>query len=171
MRVEFDPLHNIEANYVEPADVNMVEISEFFRQDWKIVEARIADDTIEKSIMVVEAATITEASKTKFVKVVKRGVVRATDGLTSKMKGVCITEGAGMGVNVIEVSPLTEMDFDLELEEVEDQAAFPKVGENLVEFLCRCQKSKSEVMLCPRCSGVFDKKSGERVEGSKRLRQ
>lgn len=73
-------------------------------------------------------------------------------------------------MNMIEVSPQTEMELDPEPEEIEDQAAFLEGGENLVDFLCRCQRNRSEVMMCPRCSGVFDKKVAERIEGSKRLR-
>lgn len=34
----------------------------------------------------------------------------------------------------------------------------------MVEFLCRCQKKKSEVMLCPRCNNVYDRKVAENIE-------
>lgn len=71
---------------------------------------------------------------------------------------------------MIEVSPKNEMELYPEPEEIEDQAAFHEGGENLVDFLCRCQRNRYEVNLCPRCSGVFEKKAAERIEGSKRLR-
>ena len=35
---------------------------------------------------------------------------------------------------------------------------------NLPDFLQRCQKKKSEVMLCPRCSSIFDKKAAEHIQ-------
>lgn len=44
------------------------------------------------------------------------------------------------------------------------KTAYPKEDENLVEFLQRCQKKKSEVMLCPSCSSVYDRKAAENIE-------
>jgi len=45
------------------------------------------------------------------------------------------------------------------------QVVFPKVEEYLVDFLNRCKIYGSPVMLCPRCSVVFDKKAAKNVEG------
>lgn len=39
----------------------------------------------------------------------------------------------------------------------------------LSDFLWRCQKKKSKVMLCPRCCDVFDKKAAQNLEGVKRV--
>lgn len=60
-------------------------------------------------------------------------------------------------------------DFDMaEFEESENQieVVFPKDGEGLVEFLYRCKFEDSEVMPCPRCSVVFDKKAVRKVESA-----
>lgn len=49
------------------------------------------------------------------------------------------------------VDPVAEgEDRDLE-------GVYPKPGETLVEFLSKSQECDKEVMLCPRCSVVFDK--------------
>lgn len=39
------------------------------------------------------------------------------------------------------------------------EVVYPKAGENLLEFLHYCKARGSKVMLCPRCSAVFDKKA------------
>lgn len=147
MKIDSDPLQTIEAHYAEPADINM---------------AMISDGPIVKSIMI--------SKPTEATKGFRRGIIEAADGLTIKLQDVCITEGAGVGVNVIEVSPQNEMEVDPEPREIEEQAAFPEEGETLLDFLCRCHRNISEVMICPKCSGVFDRKAVERIEGSKRFR-
>lgn len=53
-----------------------------------------------------------------------------------------------LAINMVEITE----DFDMvESEESENQieAAFPKAGEGLVEFLYRCKAEDSKVMLCP----------------------
>jgi len=45
------------------------------------------------------------------------------------------------------------------------QVVFPKAKEDLIDFLNKCKISGSLVMLCPRCSVVFDKKAAKNVEG------
>ncbi|KAI5433967.1 hypothetical protein KIW84_020992 [Lathyrus oleraceus] len=58
-----------------------------------------------------------------------------------------------------------------EVEEGEDRRrkehqrlAYPREEENLMEFIKRCQRMKTEVMLCPRCSAVFDRKATTNLE-------
>lgn len=46
------------------------------------------------------------------------------------------------------------------------KTAYPTVEEELIDFLIRCKLENSEVMLCPRCSVVFDKKRTKGLEGS-----
>ncbi|XP_045797576.1 uncharacterized protein LOC123891716 [Trifolium pratense] len=41
------------------------------------------------------------------------------------------------------------------------KVVYPRAEEELIDFLQRCKLNKSEVMLCPRCSAVFDKKAIE----------
>ena len=50
-------------------------------------------------------------------------------------------------------------------QEQANKTAFPRENENLADFQQRCQKKKSEVMLCPRCSSIFDKKAAEHIQG------
>lgn len=50
--------------------------------------------------------------------------------------------------------------------EKEEEFVFPHAEDTLLEFLTKKKKSKKEVILCPRCSVVFDKstKKGFRIE-------
>lgn len=52
---------------------------------------------------------------------------------------------------------------------VEDElgSAYPQVGENLTDFQEKCKVCGSNVILCPRCSVVFDEKAAERLEVDK----
>ncbi|KEH17474.1 hypothetical protein MTR_0013s0330 [Medicago truncatula] len=45
------------------------------------------------------------------------------------------------------------------------KVAYPKVEEDLVDFLNRCKISNTDAMLCPRCSTIFDKEAAKAVEG------
>jgi hypothetical protein len=45
------------------------------------------------------------------------------------------------------------------------KVAYPKVEEDLIDFLDRCKISNAHAMLCPRCSAVFDKEGAKSVEG------
>lgn len=41
---------------------------------------------------------------------------------------------------------------------------YPSVGEELVDVLNKCKLKGSEVMMCPKCSIVFDEKATEGFE-------
>lgn len=61
---------------------------------------------------------------------------------------------------MVKISQETSMEVDNECRQEEyNKIAFPKEDEMLSDFLRMCQKKQSEVMLCPRCSVVFDKKA------------
>jgi uncharacterized C2H2 Zn-finger protein len=45
------------------------------------------------------------------------------------------------------------------------KVAYPKAEEDLIDFLNRCKISNTNVMLCPRCSAVFDKEAAKSVKG------
>jgi len=45
------------------------------------------------------------------------------------------------------------------------EVAYPKAEEDLIDFLNRCKISNTNVMLCPRCSTVFDKEAAKSIEG------
>lgn len=60
-----------------------------------------------------------------------------------------------------------EVDNECRREEY-NKIAFPKEDKTLSDFLRRCQKKQSEVMLCLRCSDVFDKKETQNLEGVRR---
>lgn len=47
------------------------------------------------------------------------------------------------------------------------KTAYPTTNEELVDFLNRCKLKGSEVMLCPRCNTVFDRKASEGLEKTK----
>jgi len=54
-----------------------------------------------------------------------------------------------------------EPQFDKKL-----KTTYPTVEEELIDFLNRCKLEKPEVMLCPRCSVVFDKEVTKGLKGS-----
>ncbi|KAI5383829.1 hypothetical protein KIW84_070983 [Lathyrus oleraceus] len=56
-----------------------------------------------------------------------------------------------------------EVDEDHRRKEYQ-RLAYPKEEENLVEFIKRCQKMGTEVILCPRCSAIFDRKATTNLE-------
>jgi len=76
-----------------------------------------------------------------------------------------------------EIAECQMMDITKDAEHVEETAsepqfdeklktAYPTAEEELIGFLNRCKLKNSEVMLCPRCSAVFDKEATKGLEGS-----
>lgn len=61
---------------------------------------------------------------------------------------------------MVEVTQETAMEVDEQSLGQEEyvKVAYPKQDESLVEFLTGA-RGKYEVMLCPRCSSVFDRKA------------
>jgi len=45
------------------------------------------------------------------------------------------------------------------------EVAYPKAEEDLIDFPNRCKISNNHVVLCPRCSAIFDKEATKSVEG------
>lgn len=78
-----------------------------------------------------------------------------------------ITEDASLEVNMVELTQETAMEVDEQSLWKEEyvKVAYPNHDRSLVEFLHRCQRKKSEVMLYPRCSSVFDRKAVETLRG------
>lgn len=56
------------------------------------------------------------------------------------------------------------------VKEVNLEEVYPKAGETLVEFLSRSKDGEKEVMLCPRCSAVFDKSAAKAYQDSEMKR-
>ncbi|XP_027343100.1 uncharacterized protein LOC113855668 [Abrus precatorius] len=102
MKIDSDPMQ-IEANFVEPIDILMVDVAE------------------------------------------KQGSFdRAVEEL----------EGKG------------SLNDTLEAFEKEEAEIFPRAGDSLLDFLTRKKEADSEVMLCPRCSVVFDKAAAKAFKQS-----
>ena len=81
------------------------------------------------------------------------------------MEKLKITDGTSIEVNMVKVSIEREADKEnVGQSEEQVRMAYPKSDESLMEFLHCCQKKKSEVMLCFRCSSVFDKKASKNVK-------
>ena len=74
------------------------------------------------------------------------------------MQKMNLVAKSNMELNMVEVSDAKASEEAIRQKEV-NKMAFPKENEDLADFLHRCQKKKSEVMLCPRCSSIFDKKA------------
>lgn len=105
---------------------------------------------------------------------IHEGMLEATKGLRVKLQELDITEDVNMGINMVELTQKsTEMEVDEESlrHEEYNKTAYPKREEDLVEFLHRCQRKRSEVMLCLRCNSVFDRKAAENIEGVRLARK
>ncbi|KEH38130.1 hypothetical protein MTR_2g461810 [Medicago truncatula] len=59
--------------------------------------------------------------------------------------------------HVKEIAPKPQFDEKL-------NTTYPTTEEELIDFLIRCKLKNSEVMLCPRCSVVFDKEASKGLE-------
>lgn len=129
-----------DAHYTEPTIINMVGESKGCNKNTKMVKT-------------------TEGFKQENDK------IGATEGLRVKLEKLKITDGANLEVNMVEVSKEREAKKEnAQQSEKQVRVAYPKSDESLVEFLHRFQKKKSEVMMCPGCSSVFDKKVAENIE-------
>lgn len=88
-----------------------------------------------------------------------------------KFQNLDIIEDVDIRVNMVEINQKTSMEVDNECRQEEyNKVAFPKEDETLTDFLRRCQKKQSEVMLCPRYNAVFDKKVTQNFEGVRRVK-
>ncbi|KAJ1392275.1 hypothetical protein SESBI_35919 [Sesbania bispinosa] len=45
---------------------------------------------------------------------------------------------------------------------------YHKAGETLIDFLAEKKKNNQQVMLCPRCSAIFDKSAAKSFEESEK---
>ena len=59
------------------------------------------------------------------------------------------------------------IDMDLEQFEVVEKPIFPKVGEDLLDFLLKQKESGENVAFCPRYSAVFDQTATKTYEKQK----
>jgi len=94
---------------------------------------------------------------------------------------VDISQGLGAGDSVEASMPKKKLQEDTEMVTEDHQSdnamvtedqfeekmrvAYPRAEEDLINFLNRCKISNTNVMLCPRCSAVFDKEAAKFVEG------
>jgi len=76
--------------------------------------------------------------------------------------------GASMGTSKVSF-PLSKEEVNQALEEFEkeEESVCLLAGESLVGFLLKKQKDGKEVMLCPRCSTVFDRSTTKAFKASK----
>lgn len=94
-------------------------------------------------------------------------MIEAIEGLRVRFQKIRIVDGPKMQVNMVGLGEDSNMREDKEntLRSADQvKVAYPKKDESLVEFLHHCQRKKSKVTLCPRCSSAFDKKAVENIE-------
>lgn len=136
MKIDPDPLQVANAHYAEPVIVNMVQVCEGHDRSTTVIKTTEGFN---------QETNITEDIK----------------GLIVKLQKMKITDGTNLEVNMVEVSKETKMEIDEEStprNKEQVKLAYPKNEEILEKFLHRCQRKNSEMMLCPRCNSVFDKK-------------
>ncbi|KAI5390140.1 hypothetical protein KIW84_075463 [Lathyrus oleraceus] len=146
MRIDSNPMQPVEAHYVEPSIVNMVEVEVAPDGNFEMVEAAGSFDT---NINMVEIADDL-ANQNEF---------EVTEGFDDQKK---------METTEVSQRDQAEVGEDRRRKEYQrkeyQRLAYPKEEENLVEFIKRCQKMRTEVMLCPCCSAIFDRKSATNLE-------
>lgn len=75
-----------------------------------------------------------------------------------------------VAINMVKITK----DFDMaKFEDSENhiEVVYPKASEGLVEFFRKCKVEYSEVMMCPRCNVIFDKKVAKKVEFSQQAKK
>jgi hypothetical protein len=197
MKIDSDPLQIVKAHYTEPEEVNLIEIVDGFYMT-EVTEdfvngpviARVHEyfgqtpfndfaqkDTGDVNKENVEVSDVEDVGSSKLMMITTETadnffqMDKATDGLQNQNQRLDITEDIHMEVNMVELSQETSMEVDDECRQEEyNKAAFPQEEETMSDFLRRCQKKKLEVMLCPRCSVVFDKKAAQNLEGVRRVK-
>lgn len=200
MKIDFDPLQVADAHYTEPDEVNMVKVVDDFNhaitlvevtEDFvnKVVMVRVSEHLDQEFLknFIQEAAEsftnrttdgfdtgVTEDSNlmivTKETADSFKQIDKATEGLQLKFQNLGIIEDVDMEVNMVEISQETSMEVDNECQQEKyNKVAFPKEEETLMDFLHRCKK-KSEVMICPRCSAIFNKQATHNLEGVTRAK-
>ncbi|KAI5443932.1 hypothetical protein KIW84_012528 [Lathyrus oleraceus] len=88
------------------------------------------------------------------------------------MNKLSIADGRNVGVNMVEVSQRNQAEVDEDRrQEGYQRLAYPKEEENLAEFIERCQKMRTEVMLCPCCSAIFARKAATDLEAVDKARR
>jgi hypothetical protein len=93
------------------------------------------------------------------------GVEGEEERLIRKMNELSIADERNVGVNMMEISQRDQAEVGEDHRRKEHQRlAYPKEEENLIEFIMRCQRMKTEVMLCPHCSAIFDRKAATNLE-------
>nr|KYP70906.1 hypothetical protein KK1_010146 [Cajanus cajan] len=85
-------------------------------------------------------------------------------------------EPVSMSINMVEVAaedddsiePISDEKLEELMEDFakEQEPIYPKEGDSLVEFLSKKKEADKEVMLCPRCSAVFDRAAAKAFEES-----
>lgn len=89
-------------------------------------------------------------------------MVEASEGLKIRLQKIRIFDNPNMEVNIVSLNE--EVKEANQHKEDQMKIAYPREDENLVYFLYWSQKKKCEVMLGPRCSSVYDKKTVENIE-------
>lgn len=97
IKIDVDPLQVVEANYVEPFDINMVEVIEDFDQNTLVI-VNVAHGTTRGSIQVRRTCLVTEG----FIQ--EDEITKATEGLMEKMNDLGITEDTKVDINMVEIS-------------------------------------------------------------------
>jgi hypothetical protein len=92
-------------------------------------------------------------------------IVDAVEGLSVKTE---VETGADVAecqmVNITkDAGYIEETTLEPQFDE-KSKAAYPTTEEELIDFLNRCRLKNYEVMLCPRCSVVFEKEATKGLE-------
>ena len=60
--------------------------------------------------------------------------------------------------------------MELDAFENAEKLIYPKVGEDLLDFLLKQSNANANVTICPRCSAIFDKVAAKAFEDEKKAK-
>src|SRR4051812_34272779 len=101
MKIDVDPLQVVDPHYVEPFDVNMVEVGDEF--DQKVITIEV--EGVTHGITEDSTQTMKNEGETDgFVRF--NEMTKVTEGLVVKLNGLGITEDAMVDVNMVEISQI-----------------------------------------------------------------
>lgn len=110
MKVDTDPLNVAETNYAEPVEINMVDVREVeavketgtggYTLDGKQATDGLSNDvSFGISVKGKQVANV----EPRATEGLKGKTIEATEGLRNKFEAISITDGASLGVNMVDL--------------------------------------------------------------------
>ena len=188
MKIDIKPFNVAETNYVEPLDINMVELSDANSSQQVKVEQSEAtegfksedsfDRIVEDFVLNIVEVTQDQAIKGNVANDAAPKVenAKATEGLRVKFEEMKIAKdskssygkietakGQNLEINMIYLNQPTpemeEIEIKLKLENDQMRGGYSRSNESLCNYLFRCHVQDADMLTCPRCSIIHDQRA------------